>query len=395
MKKTLVALAALASIGAMAQSSFTVYGLLDAGIRQDSNGAKSSSGSTQSQTQFLNGVLNTSRFGIKGTQDLGNGNKANFKLESGLKVGNGESTGNTVTTSAVPSSSTTVYQNGNSTLFDRTASVGLQSSLGMVDFGRVTSFAYDLAGSYTIDPMGFEMTNNNQNTGVKAFNPNPLGLLIGSSFYTVRRDNTIKYVGTFDNLSVGLAYSLAGNAGSQTPGSSTQAMAKYSTPMFTVAASGDSIQDANGLKQTLNTFGGNVTVSGFKLTAGTTQMKTPAGFAPVAQTFLNSAYSNPAGYILGGVATQDTKLNVNDFGVAYQLGSYNIVGAYYNTKIQQAGLSDNTFNSYMMRVRYALHTTTDIFVEADSTKSSGLDSAKTAGMSSTNTGFTVGVQYRF
>ena len=67
MKKTLVALAALGALVSVAhaQSSMVLYGLLDAGVRNDSNVAKSSAGAAQSLTQFNNGALNTSRFGIR------------------------------------------------------------------------------------------------------------------------------------------------------------------------------------------------------------------------------------------------------------------------------------------------------------------------------------------
>ena len=128
MKRTLVALAAMASLGAMAETSMTVYGVIDGGIRQDSNAAKTSSNGTQSLTQFLNGTLNTSRFGFKGTKDLQSGLKANFKLESGFTVGNGQDSGNVVNpaVTTVPQTASTYSKN---TLFDRAASAAVSSSV--------------------------------------------------------------------------------------------------------------------------------------------------------------------------------------------------------------------------------------------------------------------------
>jgi predicted porin len=383
MKRTLVALAAMASLGAMAETSMTVYGVIDGGIRQDSNAAKTSTNGTQSLTQFLNGTLNTSRFGFKGTKDLQSGLKANFKLESGFTEGNGQDSGNVVNpaVTTVPQTASTYSKN---TLFDRTASAGLQGSWGSLDLGRMTTFAYDLNAGYVTDPLGLEMTNNN-----------PQGLAIQSSFFTVRRDNTFKYMGTFGAVSVGAAYSLANVAGSQSAGSSMQAMAKYAGNGFNLAASTDSLQDGNSLKQTLSTFGGNVTVAGFKITAGGTQLSTPAGFAPVASSFTSNSYSNPAGFIVGGVATAQTKINVANLGVAYQMGLFNIVGGYYNAQIQQGALASNTVNTMIVRVRYALDPSTDLYVEADSSKASGLAESKSAGMSLSDTGMTAGLQYRF
>jgi len=378
MKKTLVAIAALASLVsvAQAQSSMVLYGVLDAGVRNDSNVAKASTGAAQSLTQFNNGALNTSRFGIRGTQDVADGIKANFKLESGLKPGNGASSNAT-------------------NLFDRTASVGLQNSLGSLDLGRVTTVAYDTTASYTIDPLGLEMTNNNQLAGVKAININPLGTAIGSGFFTVRRDNSMKYMGTFGPVSAGFAYSFGNVSGNSTAGSSAQVMAKYSANGLNLAATTDSLTDATSLKQTLTTFGGNYTISGVKLTAGTVQLKTPAGYTAVAGVLSGSTYAGPSTFLVGAAATAETKMSVNDIGLTYQVTSdVNLAVAYYTAKFEQNALS-NTFNTYAARVRYAVGKTTDIYGEVDNTKATGMDVSKSAAASLSNSGYTIGLQHRF
>lgn len=378
MKKTLVAIAALASLVsvAQAQSSMVLYGVLDAGVRNDSNVAKASTGAAQSLTQFNNGALNTSRFGIRGTQDVAVGIKANFKLESGLRPGNGASSNAT-------------------NLFDRTASVGLQNSLGSLDLGRVTTFAYDTTASYTIDPLGLEMTNNNQLAGVKAININPLGTAIGSGFFTVRRDNSMKYMGTFGPVSAGFAYSFGNVSGNSTAGSSAQVMAKYSANGLNLAATTDSLTDATSLKQTLTTFGGNYTISGVKLTAGTVQLKTPAGYTAVAGVLSGSTYAGPSTFLVGAAATAETKMSVNDIGLTYQVTSdVNLAVAYYTAKFEQNALS-NTFNTYAARVRYAVGKTTDIYGEVDNTKATGMDVSKSAAASLSNSGYTIGLQHRF
>jgi predicted porin len=378
MKKTLVAIAALASLVsvAQAQSSMVLYGVLDAGVRNDSNVAKASTGAAQSLTQFNNGALNTSRFGIRGTQDVADGIKANFKLESGLRPGNGASSNAT-------------------NLFDRTASVGLQNSLGSLDLGRVTTFAYDTTASYTIDPLGLEMTNNNQLAGVKAININPLGTAIGSGFFTSRRDNSMKYMGTFGPVSAGFAYSFGNVSGNSTAGSSAQVMAKYSANGLNLAATTDSLTDATSLKQTLTTFGGNYTISGVKLTAGTVQLKTPAGYTAVAGVLSGSTYAGPSTFLVGAAATAETKMSVNDIGLTYQVTSdVNLAVAYYTAKFEQKALS-NTFNTYAARVRYAVGKTTDIYGEVDNTKATGMDVSKSAAASLSNSGYTIGLQHRF
>ncbi len=90
MKKSLIALAALSAFAtaAQAQSSVTVYGIVDMGYGATDNtsttGAGVSTSIKQKNTGNGDGALATSRFGVRGTEDLGGGLKANFVLEYDL-----------------------------------------------------------------------------------------------------------------------------------------------------------------------------------------------------------------------------------------------------------------------------------------------------------------------
>ena len=91
MKKSMFATAALAAMalhatGASAQSSVTLFGVLDLGAAQIKNG---SAGSQKSLTQ---GAVSTSRFGVRGIEDLGGGLKAGFHLESQVNPDTGSAT---------------------------------------------------------------------------------------------------------------------------------------------------------------------------------------------------------------------------------------------------------------------------------------------------------------
>jgi GBP family porin len=120
MKKTLLALAAIAaSSAALAQSSVTLYGVVDASV-ESVKGDKS-------VTRVSSDNLSTSRFGLKGTEDIGGGLKANFVLESGLKVDTGAS--------------------DSARFFNRAAWVGLNGSFGAVRLGRIDSSIGDIAGN--------------------------------------------------------------------------------------------------------------------------------------------------------------------------------------------------------------------------------------------------------
>lgn len=113
MNKTLIVAAAAASFAtvAHAQSSVTLYGVLDAGIAYQSNV------SGKSLWQMHSGGIDQSRFGLRGSEDLGGGLKAIFTLESGFNLGNGK------------------FANNNG-MFNRQAFVGLSSNYGTVTLGR-------------------------------------------------------------------------------------------------------------------------------------------------------------------------------------------------------------------------------------------------------------------
>jgi len=115
MKKTLIALAALAATGAFAQSSVTLYGRLDAGyvnaVTNETNGATTNTANTIGGNG--NG-LSTSYWGLKGSEDLGGGLKANFNLEQDVAVASG----------AVGAG------------FNRISTIGLAGGFGTLDIGR-------------------------------------------------------------------------------------------------------------------------------------------------------------------------------------------------------------------------------------------------------------------
>jgi predicted porin len=74
---------------AQAQSSVTIYGVLDAGyINQKSDGSGTSSRGQSSASNFGQSAEQTSRLGFKGTEDLGGGMSAIFTVETGLQPNN-------------------------------------------------------------------------------------------------------------------------------------------------------------------------------------------------------------------------------------------------------------------------------------------------------------------
>lgn len=181
MKKTLLTAALVAGFAsaAHAETSVTLYGLVDGGVGYNTQKTTWSgdfgSGSFKTRGfEFKNGVKNGNRWGLKGTEDLGNGTSAIFQLESGFDLGNGRSA-----------------QDGR--LFGRKAVVGLTGeSWGTLTLGRQYNAADDFVAP--IDPFG---------TG---WGQAAVGSAFGGSV-SARYDNVVKYVTpNFSGFQLGLGW---------------------------------------------------------------------------------------------------------------------------------------------------------------------------------------------
>lgn len=185
MKKALqsIVLLGAATGAAQAATSVTLYGLVDAGIgytqtkvTQDATDYAPRSWSKVRDVGMVNGILNGNRWGLKGTEDLGNGTSAIFQLESGFDLGNGKSA-----------------QGGR--LFGRKAIVGLSGdSWGTLTLGRQYNVADDVVSG--IDPFGTGVLFAGATDGA-----------FGDSL-SARMDNSFKYMSPeFGGFKFGLAYS--------------------------------------------------------------------------------------------------------------------------------------------------------------------------------------------
>lgn len=126
MKKTLIALAAVAATGAaFAQSSVTLYGVADAGLQKISG----TSAQMNSSSTMNNG---TSRWGVRGVEDLGGGLKASFNFEQGLSLDNGAAGS---------------FSGG---AFGRAAYMALAGGFGEVSLGRRLNPAFNTAAAWEL-----------------------------------------------------------------------------------------------------------------------------------------------------------------------------------------------------------------------------------------------------
>lgn len=176
MKRTLVALAALCAVSgaAQAQSSVTLYGVIDASVEYVNRVAASPATPNVGGYRFAQpsvGGLSASRWGLRGVEDLGGGNQALFVLESGFQP----DTGN--------------LQSG--VLFGRQSFVGLQNSAyGKITVGRQYTSFFD--GLANFSPLRFAAT----------YEPGIwwMGL-------NYRESNMVKYTGQFGGLQAVAHYS--------------------------------------------------------------------------------------------------------------------------------------------------------------------------------------------
>lgn len=124
MKKSLLAIAALAAVGAaQAQSSVTVFGVIDTAYSINN-------GSVADVSGLSYGNLSTSRLGFRGVEDLGGGLKAGFWLETEISTDNGSGTSGP----SVDNVSAAVGSGG--LTFGRRATVSLIGNFGEIRLGR-------------------------------------------------------------------------------------------------------------------------------------------------------------------------------------------------------------------------------------------------------------------
>lgn len=140
MKKLALCAALMATSGlAAAQSSVTLFGVVDVAIQHGS-------GSTASRTLLGSGANSSSRLGFRGVEDLGGGMSASFWLESALMVDSGS--GGTTNTNNQASGTA----GGGALTFGRRSTVSLAGRWGELRMGRDYSVQY--YNRFTFDPFG-------------------------------------------------------------------------------------------------------------------------------------------------------------------------------------------------------------------------------------------------
>ncbi|CAG2149876.1 porin [Ralstonia mannitolilytica] len=320
MKKSaiLVAVGALFAGSAYAQSSVTLYGIVDATIHYTTN----ANANGNSLVRLDNGAVSNSRWGLKGNEDLGGGNKALFVLESGFDPDTGRANGGG--------------------LFNRQAFVGLSNKdLGTITLGRQYNFGFTMGGNF--DPLG--VGNYDENSWI---------------YYGVtglRVSNMLKYEGKWSGLYVGLGYGFGEQAGSAADNRYMGGAVSYEFGPAMVGAFYQQQQDApnaltgnqGGHKQKVWGIGGNYAVGPAKLYAGyidssdnTACVNSTTTCAGDRSTFGLNLYGNAAGAGLTPGATK-RRDRIGLVGVTYQATpALALTGAFYYDSIKDAALAAGT-----------------------------------------------------
>jgi predicted porin len=294
-KKVLTAatLAVFAS-AAHAQSSVTLYGLIDAGISYVNN-SKTATGH-DNLVKYDDGVAQGSRWGLRGTEDLGGGLKALFVLENGFNSGNG-----------------TLGQGG--AMFGRQAYVGLsQNNVGSLTFGRQYSFSTDyLGGNYS--------TGGQTVAGNYAYHINDVDQLTSS-----RINNAVKFSSAnFAGLTFGAMY-----------GFSNQAGAFAGAP-----ATGTTAAPVAGSSRAYS-LGVNYANGPFGIGAAYTDIRYPSQATPAFSTSIANV-------------TTGSVRDLRTFGVGgrYSIGAATLWALYTNTHFTPVTGGSTTFAAYEAGAKYA------------------------------------------
>jgi len=405
MKKVAFAIAVLAAStsAAWAQSSVTLYGIVDVGVRYTTNANAGTSTKT-----VVPGGMSQSRLGVNITEDMGGGLKALANLEHRLQSDTGAVSG-------TPD-------------FWRQAWVGLQSSeFGQIRLGRQYNILFDL---YTSTFASFRYS-----PYIEAYKPE-IGLAM-----TARQDNMVKYLVQLGNfygeVQVSAGEGATGAAAAQ-PAKTMGGMVRYNDGKWGAGGAYLQATEQTGKKVKATVLGASYTDGPLYVHASWGQNKfdnaynlinqTPTGFATslAPNGLFNVAVTTRGAYtsgLLGSGVFNTNAADIKDrsmlmFGATYQLTpQFNIGANVWLTKQKHYGSQNNLaapFAAQLAASSYAISTNagteskadffavvldyafskrSDVYLEVDYTKTSG--SVAFANGASKRGGAMVGVRHRF
>ena len=382
MKKTLMvaALTGVFATAAHAQSSVTLYGLIDAGITYTNNQHG------HSNWQETSGSVNGSRWGLRGSEDLGGGLKAIFTLENGFGINDG-----------------TLKQGGRE--FGRQAFVGLTSDqFGAVTLGR----QYDSMVDY-VGPLALTGTQYGGTQFAHPFDNDNLN----NSF---RVNNSVKYQSVnYGGFKFGALYGFSNQADGFANNRAYSAGASYNWGGLNLAAAYLQLNSngATGAAAAFNSGGAvssdNTFFAGRQQTwgAGANYAFGPATVGLVySQTNLSSLAGIGAGASgqsagIGFANPSSAHFQNFEANARYALTpAVSIAGSYTYTRASLAGTSPH-WNQFNLQTAYALSKRTDVYLQGEyqQANENAIVDADINGLSASNNNkqvaVTAGLRHRF
>ncbi|OFA03655.1 porin [Duganella sp. HH101] len=332
---------------AAAQSSVRLYGILDAGIDYTSAAAPSGG----SLVRLTSGGSNTSRWGLRGREDLGGGLSAVFQLEGTLLLDAGAADG---------------------PLFKRQANVGLEGGFGRVVVGRSFTTVHDLVTVF--DPLALAQFYS-WTVSASAVSPNKYG-------YTTSFDNMVKYLGRFEALQVGLNYGFGEQPGSAHDSARGAMSLCWCGAQWSLMATWEQVN-------------GNVAAA-----SGRRDVSTVAHAGAIYQQGAYKWMVVARSYKLasGAPSTADVEALTSWAGLNYTVSNTTLTAALYHVDVRRvAAASDPTM--LVLGWRLALSPQTDLYSMAAYSKARNGQLAGVLrdlpGYANSQRGLVAGIQYRF
>jgi len=391
MKKSLIALAVLGAIAgaAQAQSSVTIYGIVDTGIVYTSKVFNASTGTTGSKFSVNSGVIQGSRLGFKGVEDLGGGLKALFQLEAGFSNDTGALQGD----------------KGSTNLFRRKSVVGLGGNFGSVLLGRQTDILDDVSQWTSVQDFGGvtgsvghnldRLEGTRTNNSIR-YNTPDLSGFTGSAIYgfgeaagQTSNGQSFGLGGQYANGPLGLFAAYYQSKKGTTP---SDVSLTNNAPAFAGAA-GDTA---------LKTFslGASYQAGPARLYGNWSRVKQPLATAVTATTPLVTSGLQPNVFIIGGI--NNNKADIFELGVNYAVTApLHLLASVQHSRLTfvDAGSSKGKLTQVNLGTDYFLSKRTDLYAFVSNLRAKNTFNPGVFGDSTLNdnnqTSVAVGIRHKF
>lgn len=295
---------AAVSSTAFAQSTATLYGVADLGYQTSTD--KDAAGNTTGKSNgMVSGVQSGSRWGIKGTEDLGGGMKASFNFESAIGANDG--TGNSA--------------------FGRRSVVELSGGFGTVGLGRDYTPSFGLIGGTDVTGTDGSATSNLYPAGVRASNmfmytsPNFNGIVVQVGL-VAQKSGTPADAAKTNLTDVSLTYAVGPLMLGAAFGSGQENTAAIDAVAASPYSFGSAAVAASEAKTSHNVFAATYDLGTAKLFANMINSKNKSNNGKTAETNFGVSVPMDAITLLAGIGTDSsTTAGIKSKGTDFVLGA--------------------------------------------------------------------------